>query len=49
MSEELIILIAQMALKYGPAAAAAFVKIFQTKDPTSDQWDALWALMQKPL
>ncbi len=49
MSEELIILIGSILLKYGPEAAAAFVKIFKTTNPTDADWQAVWDLAAKPL
>jgi hypothetical protein len=48
MSEAVILLIAQYALRYGPAAAAALKEIFTTKDPTEAQWQALWDKSQTP-
>ncbi len=49
VSEELIILIAQILIKYGPQAAAAFVNIFKVKNPTDADWQAVWDLAAKPL
>jgi hypothetical protein len=42
VSSEVIILIAQFALRYGPDAAKALKEIFSTPEPTDAQWQALW-------
>jgi hypothetical protein len=48
MSEAVILMIAQYALRYGPDAAKALKDIFTSKDPTEAQWDALWSKSQTP-
>lgn len=42
MSEAVIIMILQYGLKYGPEAAKAVRALFTKKDPTNEDWDALW-------
>lgn len=43
MSASLLAIILEYGLRYGPAAIAAIVKLFQTSAPTSDDWNALLA------
>ncbi len=42
MSEAMILLLAQLALKYGPVVGQAWHAIFTTANPTPAQWDAVW-------
>lgn len=43
MPPELILLTAQLLLKYGPTVAQDFVILFHKGDPTLDDWKALFA------
>lgn len=47
MSEALIILILQAAVKYGPDAGRAIVAIFTKTNPTKDDWENVFVLMEK--
>lgn len=44
MTPQMILLIAQALLQYGPGAAKALHDIFSTANPTQAQWDALFAI-----
>ncbi len=46
MSEAL--LIAQMLLQHGPAAARALAEIFQKPNPTLQDWEVVFARAEKP-
>lgn len=43
MTPEMIVLIVQVLIKYGPDAAAAIQKLFQTAAPTQADWDELFS------
>jgi len=43
MSPELILVVAQLLLKYGPELAQGFVSILHKTDPTLDDWAAVFA------
>jgi hypothetical protein len=43
MTEQAIIMIAQVLLQYGPEAARALHDIFTTSAPTAQQWETLFA------
>lgn len=43
MNPALLAVILEYGLRYGPAAIAAIVKLFQTSAPTADDWAALLA------
>jgi len=47
MSPVVIELIATALIKYGPPLAKALYDLFQTKEPTPAQWNALFALAEK--
>ena len=40
-------IIALALVKYGPALARALVAIFQVANPTSEQWEQVFAVAQK--
>jgi hypothetical protein len=42
MSPQLILVVAQLLLKYGVDAARSFVLLFQKGDPTIEDWNALF-------
>lgn len=42
-----VITIAELALRYGPALAKAFQELMTVKEPTAEQWAAVWALAEK--
>lgn len=47
---QLILLIVQTLLKYGPEAVAVIVNLLKMKtDPTPEDWDRLLAVVSKPL
>lgn len=47
---QLIMLLVQTLLKYGPEAVAAIVNLIKMKgDPTAEDWDRLLNVVNKPL
>ncbi len=47
---QLILLIVQTLLKYGPEAVTVIVNLLKMKtDPTPEDWDKLLAVVNKPL
>lgn len=47
MSEAVIILIIQAAMKYGPDAGRAIVAIFTKANPTKEDWEAVFVIIEK--
>jgi hypothetical protein len=48
LSPDIILLIGNILLKYGPAVARAVKALFEKADPTSADWEAVFALSEKP-
>ena len=47
---QLILLILQTLIKYGPEAVVAIINLLKMKtDPTPEDWDKLLAVVDKPL
>lgn len=47
MSVDMIIVIAQALVKYGPAVARSIRDIFTKANPTIEDWEAVFALSEK--
>ena len=47
MNSEAAIIIGMALVKYGPMLAKSLYEIFSTKEPSKEQWDAVFALAEK--
>jgi hypothetical protein len=47
LSPEIILLIGNILLKYGPAVARQIKALFEKDDPTVEDWEAVFALAEK--